>query len=718
MAIDRDDTLRKAEKLLRQGRLDAAIAEFERLVEACPRDWSTLNTLGDLLVRAGRVEAAAGYYARLAQHFASEGFLQKAAALYKKIVRIKPDDEQAWLQAADLSECQGLVADAKRCLVAVAELRGRRGDRRGAAEIAQRLAALETGDQAAGPAAAKGAPVVVDPRIAMARLKATAADALRRGRPDESLGMLAAAAALDRGDAEVKRLLLQACLQAGQFKRAREYASTAEEFRTIAAASTAAGDEREALAALEAACRLEPGNHDTHVQIARLHLAAGRIEQARACLAETDATIDDPAAELLQLELHVRAGAADNARPLIRKLVRAGADHREHVIDLGWRLTAECGESAFVVFESVADEIMAEGDGLAAATLLRSYVQQMPVCVPALVKLVEIAVDAGLDSTMYSAQAQLADAYLAHGCGREARVIAEDLVAREPWQRTHIDRLRRALVLLGEPEPDRVIADCLSSDSTFLGRQWPDGDSLGAVMEPASALSMPVVVDRDTETAAVLADMSSSGEGCVLADRAQEAGPPGGSVADLAIESGTPATIDVDLSAALDELRAGPVAAVAATDGSEAEVRLETADLERVFELFREEAAALGLEDFACHQFRLGLTYRDMGMPDAAAASLVQAVRAPRYRFQAASLLAQICREQGKMNDAVEWFEQAAEAPAPTVEAGRRLLYDLGRTLWEAGEPARALAAFLELRAAAPDYRDVAAWVQQLSSTA
>ena len=48
MAFDREDSLKKAEKLLRQGRLDAAIAEYQLVVEGQPRDWNTANTLGDL----------------------------------------------------------------------------------------------------------------------------------------------------------------------------------------------------------------------------------------------------------------------------------------------------------------------------------------------------------------------------------------------------------------------------------------------------------------------------------------------------------------------------------------------------------------------------------------------------------------------------------------------------------------------------------------------
>ena len=58
MPIDRAVTLRNAEKLIRQGKLDAAIAEFVRLVEDQPRDWNGKNALADLYARAGKVDKA------------------------------------------------------------------------------------------------------------------------------------------------------------------------------------------------------------------------------------------------------------------------------------------------------------------------------------------------------------------------------------------------------------------------------------------------------------------------------------------------------------------------------------------------------------------------------------------------------------------------------------------------------------------------------------
>ena len=55
MSIDRAAAVRQAEKLLRRGKLEQAIAEYLRLVEDQPRDWNTANLLGDLYVRAGKV---------------------------------------------------------------------------------------------------------------------------------------------------------------------------------------------------------------------------------------------------------------------------------------------------------------------------------------------------------------------------------------------------------------------------------------------------------------------------------------------------------------------------------------------------------------------------------------------------------------------------------------------------------------------------------------
>src|SRR5262249_28499059 len=111
--MDRAATLRNAEKLLRQGKLEPAIAEYLRVVEEQPRDWNTANLLGDLYVRSGRAEQAIDQFVRIADGLRADGFLSKAAALYKKVLKLKPDHEHALLQAGEIAAGQGLLVDAR-----------------------------------------------------------------------------------------------------------------------------------------------------------------------------------------------------------------------------------------------------------------------------------------------------------------------------------------------------------------------------------------------------------------------------------------------------------------------------------------------------------------------------------------------------------------------------------------------------------------------------
>ena len=59
MPIDRAATLRNAEKLIRQGKLPDAIAEYVRLVDDQPGDWNLANSLGlpDALQRRIEIDA-------------------------------------------------------------------------------------------------------------------------------------------------------------------------------------------------------------------------------------------------------------------------------------------------------------------------------------------------------------------------------------------------------------------------------------------------------------------------------------------------------------------------------------------------------------------------------------------------------------------------------------------------------------------------------------
>ena len=155
MAIDREAALKKAEKFLRQGKLDSAIEEYVRLIDEQPRDWNSINALGDLYVRAGNGERAVAQFARVADHLFEEGFLPKASALYKKVLKVQPRHEHTVSRLAEIATRQGLLADAAMYLRQLLDERRTRGDEQGVQDAMARLRALdEDGHDAPPPAQA------------------------------------------------------------------------------------------------------------------------------------------------------------------------------------------------------------------------------------------------------------------------------------------------------------------------------------------------------------------------------------------------------------------------------------------------------------------------------------------------------------------------------------------------------------------------------------
>jgi len=215
LALDRDATLKKAEKLVRQGRLDLAIAEYVRIVDDNPGDWSTANTLGELYAKAGQTAQAIEQYTRIAGHFAEDGFYPKAAALYKKVLKLKPNDEAVQIELGDISAKQGLLADAKSYLNTVAARRKARGDSRGAAEIVVRLGDVDPSDYDARLAAARMLEQMGDDDTAGARYRRLYDDLLEKGRPAEAVEMLKELVRLKPLESDARATLAKTALANG-----------------------------------------------------------------------------------------------------------------------------------------------------------------------------------------------------------------------------------------------------------------------------------------------------------------------------------------------------------------------------------------------------------------------------------------------------------------------------------------------------------------------
>lgn len=679
MPTDRDATLKKAEKLLRQGKLDGAIAEYVRLVEEHPKDWNAMNALGDLYVRAGQVENASAQFLRIADHLYAEGFFPKAAALYKKSLKIRPEDEQTMLRLAEIAARQGVFVDAKTYYRQLADRRRKRGDDRGAHEIVVRLGGLDPSDSDAKIQAARAAQALGTlPRAR--ELLVQAADALeKQKRVTDALAALAEALSLDPDDAPLRGRLLNGLAAECRLDEARSVARTPAELLSVAEMLERDGRQADALEAMTRAAELDASNLPLRLRVVKEWMAAGDVGRARGFL-DAGTAGDDPELLMMLARMELQSGRLDTGREALERLLAVRPERRDELVLVGCEL-ADGGltEAAFACVNLVADAALDLKDWGGAAAALHEFVTRVPSQIPALMKLVEICVDGGLESTMHMAQSQLADAYLAAGLAAEARVIAEDLVAREPWVRANIERFRRALLMLGVENPDGIIAERLSGDSPFLSTIDLHDESATVAAGPEAAFELPDLTPAGVAEAGAVARQAALDDGhdAVALDDAE-----------------------IDLSEALGSLDAAQAGAPA---------------LEEVFDELRTKAIRESKLQEAQARYAIAIDHANNGRLEQAIASFEAAARVPVMRFQAGARLGRLYVARGDLARAVEWLERASQAPPPTPDDGHAVLYELAVALEQVGEHARALAVLLELAADAGSYRDANARIDRLS---
>src|SRR5512146_172222 len=118
--FNKTKVLAAAERHIQQGKLQGAIAEYEKVVKADPKDLTVLNTIGDLYARIGQTDKAVSYFKSVGDTYATQGFTVKAIAMYKKLTKLKPSIESV-LKLAELYGQQGLQNDARAQYLMVAE---------------------------------------------------------------------------------------------------------------------------------------------------------------------------------------------------------------------------------------------------------------------------------------------------------------------------------------------------------------------------------------------------------------------------------------------------------------------------------------------------------------------------------------------------------------------------------------------------------------------
>lgn len=270
MPIDRAATLRNAETLLQQGNIEPAIEEFVRIADS----------------------------------FYHDGFEQKAAALYKKILKFSPGRDHAMLRVAEIAAAQGLLVEARAAFAALEEKRRTSGDARGAAEMRVRLGTLDPADFDARRSAAAARVEIGDVAAAARDLKGIAADLEAGGRRDDALQVLCEAAEVDPDDHALRAQIARELLAQGNVDAAARYL-TAE----------VAGDDPELLK-IVFDMKLQSGQIDEAVTIAGRMLVDDGPQNESEPADDAAVTLDDVAAtDIEQLMGELEQAVARSAPP-------------------------------------------------------------------------------------------------------------------------------------------------------------------------------------------------------------------------------------------------------------------------------------------------------------------------------------------------------------------------------------------------------------------
>lgn len=707
VSFDRRKAIQKATSLIQQGRMDKAIEEYEAILRADPSDPSLYNTLGDLYAQIGSTSEAVACYLKLVEALRAEGFLYRAIAVYKKIIKLDPNNLDALLTRADLYAEEGLRAEAKHQYLLAAERSLKLGFVKRALEVYERLTRLEPGD---------------------ASIEAKLASLLtREGRRSEAVDLLGRLAQEVRGQGRLDdaRLLYQQMVE------------------------------------------IDPETFTGWYWLGRIELDAGRFQEAETHLrraAEIEA--GSPLPYLLLGHLYEQQMQPDRAKTAWLGLLRQDPDHQEARQLLG-RLYLKEGdtEAAAREFDIVVHSLHESGEPDRAMSLLREFVSTAdhPLIQE---RLGELLGQSGRSSEAAAAYRRAAELYLSSGKVEERRrmlslVLTLDpenpeavagLTAGAPTQQESVTVVREAeesegQLVMNDPtqvggETRRTVDQTDQEDLTILTEEGDSGDEVAG---PLAIVNLYLRQGMDAEARALLRRLIASNpengeasrylaslESKALADdrvlpefEVVQLDPVNGSEDATAL---TTLLAEMEQHGGSDELtdlpRAQPggekdLVDLAVTSGSDLPAPgslIEPLTSSVIHPL--ESSGGPPLVDRspeACQaHYQLGLAYREMSLLDDAIAEFRRAAADEQLRLLACHMLGLCLLAKGDVEAALHELGRGLSTVGRPAEEYLEIKYDLATAYQSIGDLASAEATLEALHAESPSFRDVGPWLMKL----
>jgi tetratricopeptide (TPR) repeat protein len=408
MAYNKSKYVEAAQKLLNQGKVAQAIAEYQNILKYEPRDQVTLMTIGELYIRQGETFQAIDYFERLAQIFVGDGFLTKAIAVYKRIAKLAPEEIRPLEKLADLYVQQGVMSEARPLFLQLAEIH------------------------------------------------------LKNNRQPEAVSLLKKLLQAEPDNLRIQIRLADLYQAMGQTREAIEaYVSASQR-------ALARGDQAESEKLSDKALKLEPNNLAAVIVKARSYSSQGNLAKAVQLLEQApDLEKGGEQTELL-LDLFLKNSDWDEASALARRVFDADQKNfgpMQKVVES--LLQSGNGEKAMEILEKSRLPMIDAGEHELVGKLLGELAAGMPGSIEPLEWLVELYGRTSDPFRLADALAHLGDALAADHQWERAKKTFEQLLEREPESESAKRKLNgvlRKMGLLAPGEAEEVPEENLLAD--------------------------------------------------------------------------------------------------------------------------------------------------------------------------------------------------------------------------------------------------------------
>lgn len=379
--------LASAERNVKQGKLNHAITDYEKVIKEDPKDLTVMNAIGDLYARIGNPEKATEYFRRVGDAYASDGFTVRAIALYKKLAKQNPSSLDVVLKLAELYTQQGLYNDARAQYLQVAEYNMRNGELQKASNIFQKM--LE----------------------------------------------------LDPENIPLQSRLAELFVRLGRTGEARDlYFRNAEAFRSRGALEQA--DD-----ALGRVLKLDPAFNQAILLRGEVKLQSGDAEAAVQLLEKLPDIDSHPEGLRTLLKAYLETGKVTEAEPVARKMLRVFNDVSGISAYAEALIASGAHEQALHCYREHADQLLVSDSGKV-AEVLQSCVAKVKTSTGALEILTELFQRAGKSEFVVEVTELLAHALVQDGDIARARDYYQKLTTLEPNNTQHLQNYRQCVARL------------------------------------------------------------------------------------------------------------------------------------------------------------------------------------------------------------------------------------------------------------------------------